>query len=69
MASWRAIAVEEQKRRATRFIEALDDATIAGIADGKIDMAALCQDVLDEMRVMPKPRPNLQGESGIHLNL
>lgn len=54
---WQAVAAQEQHRRATRIIEALDEATISAIADGSIDMAVACQEVLEEVRSTSKPRP------------
>ena len=55
--NWREIAAEEQRRRATRIIEALDEATLSDIANGKIDMAVACQTVLEELRATSKLRP------------
>lgn len=55
--NWRVVAAEEQRRRATRIIEALDEATLSAIADGSIDMVVACRDVLEELRATSKPRP------------
>ena len=55
--NWQAIAVQEQNRRATRIVEALDEATLSAIADGSFDMAAACRDVLEELRATSKRRP------------
>ena len=45
---WQRIARQEIERRATGIIQALDNATLRGIAAGEIDMRAVCRQVLEE---------------------
>lgn len=45
---WRRIAATELERRATAFIQSLDEATVRAIAEGKIDLARLCRTVREE---------------------
>mgnify|MGYP003377799726 CR=1 FL=1 len=45
---WRRIAAMELERRATLFIQSLDEATVQAIADGRINLPELCRTVLAE---------------------
>ena len=47
---WQRIARQELERRATSIVQALDDATLESIAAGDIDMQALCQQLIYELR-------------------
>ncbi len=45
---WRRIAAIELERRATLFIQSLDEATVKAIARGDLDLSRLSQMVLAE---------------------
>lgn len=43
---WQALAKWEATRRAAKLLELFDDQTLAAIASGEIDMAALCKEAV-----------------------
>jgi hypothetical protein len=47
---WQRIAQQELERRTTNIVQALDIATLEAIASGEMDMRAVCQQALDEIR-------------------
>ena len=47
---WQRIARQELERRATSIVQVLDVATLEAIASGAMDMRAVCQQALGQIR-------------------
>ena len=47
---WQRIARQELERRATSIVQVLDVDALEAIASGAMDMRAVCQQALDEIR-------------------
>lgn len=47
---WQRIARQELERRATSIVQVLDVDILEAIASGAMDMRAVCQQALDEIR-------------------
>ena len=48
--NWQQIARQELERRATSIVQVLDVDALEAIASGAMDMRAVCQQALDEIR-------------------
>lgn len=46
--NWPAVAAEEMRRRATRIVRVLDDATLTAIASGDLDVVSVCRELAAE---------------------
>jgi len=46
---WPRIARAELERRATSIVQTFDEQTLLAIADGTVDLSALCRDVAAEL--------------------
>jgi len=54
--NWQWIARQELERRATRIVQAFDDAALEAIAAGGLDFPALCREVATELSQVKAPQ-------------